>query len=71
MTYQYRCGCGDQEFDFPMGEAPSRVGVCPDCEADIRRVFTPPAIVYGPGMRPYWANKVQKSREGQERFGRS
>lgn len=54
-----------------MGEAPSRVGVCPDCEADIRRVFTPPAIVYGPGMRPYWANKVQKSREGQERFGRS
>ncbi len=71
MTYLFACECHQEDHDFSMGTAPTDVGPCTRCRALIRRVFTPPAIVYGPGMRPPWADKVQKSSEMQERFGKA
>lgn len=69
-VYLYACGCHQEDQDFPMGTAPDKIGTCDRCLKPIRRVFTPPAITYGSGMRPPWADKVQKSSEMQERFGK-
>jgi len=70
ITYTYRCGCGDRDLEFPMGEAPERFGVCPACESDLRRVYNLANVIMGPGFRPRWADTPQKSSEAQARFGR-
>lgn len=63
VIYVYRCSCRDVEQNFPMGTAPTKIGTCPRCAKDIRRVYTPPAITYGPGMKPPWADKPQPDTE--------
>jgi len=85
MIYLYRCEAGhEHDLDYPIGQAPASIGSCPTvitsgetgtpivCDMPLHRIFTVPYIVHGPGMVNYssWGDKVQKSVEGQERFGR-
>jgi len=47
-TYSYRCSrCGPFDLHLPMGSAPASVG-CPTCEAESRRMFSPPALARTP-----------------------
>lgn len=66
MLYAYQCpehGEFSEEHDVGTAPNPTR---CPTCGALVHRLWTT-AIHFGYGFNPY-GDRVQKSREMQERF---
>ena len=63
-TYEYRCtGCGRQ-FEIVHGVG-ATVETCERCGAPVRRVFSPPALIFkGPGFHITDYRKVPASSDG-------